>query len=659
MTGSSNSQAPKTILLSKRSEYILLAIVLVVGFAHGLIYVFIMPPWQHYDEPNHFEYSWLIANRGRLPNLGDYDQGMRRTVALSMIESDFFRGLDFAPDLASVEEPIWIGQFSQLADPPLYYIIGALPLFLIQTDEVDTQLYAVRLVSLLLYLLSIFFAWGAIKEITSDGNPLRIIVPLTIALLPGFTDVMTSVNNIVGATAIFSLFIWGSLRLIVRGFSWINFLWAGAAVLLCLWTSVTVYASIPLFLVSLLFSIFRGSFRWVPWSIFVLGGLASLILVFSWGDPRGWYRSILQDIPVREVNTKAVSGEYVFQVDSQGIVSPEWVGPLFQSVGKDLPSGAYTFGAWMWASQAIRVQTPIIGTGGKSYSENVDLGLEPRFFAMPFTLAAETPNRVWIMLAPEAGRSQTGIVYYDGLVLSKGERPVETPPIFFNSSGSEGTWGDSEFINLIKNPSAEEAGVQIQSWANRVGGRIIPDDNLPSLLMTYITDWSGAGWHYRLVIENLFQTFWGKFGWGQVSLTGRYSFTILLVINLLAFLGLLIWFTRQVLERGLGQSQVIPFWETVFFLAIILLILWGGAMIRGASYLPYNRLYLPVARYVYPSIIPTVMTLSLGIVTFLGWVFSRIIKEPRQVLMVVFGITITGLLILDLASIISVLSYYG
>jgi len=66
---------------------------------NGLFYVFIIPPWQHYDEPNHFEYVWLIADRGRLPMPGDYDQEMRRTVAISMIEHNFFRGMGFTPDL--------------------------------------------------------------------------------------------------------------------------------------------------------------------------------------------------------------------------------------------------------------------------------------------------------------------------------------------------------------------------------------------------------------------------------------------------------------------------------------------------------------------------------------------------------------------------------
>jgi len=44
-----------------------------------------------------------------------------------------------------------------------------------------------------------------------------VVVPLTLASLPGFADLLSSVNNDVGAVAFVSLVLWGSLRLIQRG----------------------------------------------------------------------------------------------------------------------------------------------------------------------------------------------------------------------------------------------------------------------------------------------------------------------------------------------------------------------------------------------------------------------------------------------------------
>ena len=58
------------------NEHTILIAILLLALVNGLFYVFIVPPWQHYDETNHFEYIWLLADRGGFPNPGDYDTGM-------------------------------------------------------------------------------------------------------------------------------------------------------------------------------------------------------------------------------------------------------------------------------------------------------------------------------------------------------------------------------------------------------------------------------------------------------------------------------------------------------------------------------------------------------------------------------------------------------
>src|SRR5215211_3224079 len=68
-------------------------LLLLIALAQGLLYLALMPPWQHYDEPTHFEYAWLIANREQLPRYPDTDPVMRREVAASMLEHGFFRYL--------------------------------------------------------------------------------------------------------------------------------------------------------------------------------------------------------------------------------------------------------------------------------------------------------------------------------------------------------------------------------------------------------------------------------------------------------------------------------------------------------------------------------------------------------------------------------------
>ena len=168
---------------STRSPVWIEVLVLSFALAHGLLYLIMVPPWQHYDEPGHFEYAWLIANRGQLPQPGDYDQAMRREVAASMLEHDRFRVSSFHPSLLITDKPVWIA-IPQLKHPPFYYMLVSLPLRIIRHADITFQLYVARSVSLILYLLSIWIAWRLVGDLTALGNPLRWAVPGMMALLP-------------------------------------------------------------------------------------------------------------------------------------------------------------------------------------------------------------------------------------------------------------------------------------------------------------------------------------------------------------------------------------------------------------------------------------------------------------------------------------------
>jgi hypothetical protein len=66
-----------------------IGIILIIALVQGLIFIFLMPPWQHYDEPNHFEYVWLLANRQMIPSPGDYDSNLSLAVLKSLANNDF------------------------------------------------------------------------------------------------------------------------------------------------------------------------------------------------------------------------------------------------------------------------------------------------------------------------------------------------------------------------------------------------------------------------------------------------------------------------------------------------------------------------------------------------------------------------------------------
>src|ERR1043166_5426812 len=63
---------------------------LLLALLHGLLYLAIVPPWQHYDEPTHFEYARLIALWNRPPILNEADLTTNREIADSMYRFRFW-----------------------------------------------------------------------------------------------------------------------------------------------------------------------------------------------------------------------------------------------------------------------------------------------------------------------------------------------------------------------------------------------------------------------------------------------------------------------------------------------------------------------------------------------------------------------------------------
>jgi len=324
-----------------------LSLILALALLNGLVFVFLVPPWQHYDEPNHFEYAWLVARRPGWPQEGDFDRGMRVATLQSMIAHDFFRGMAGIPDL-NAPEP-WIGPIPQVGDSPLYYGLVSVPLRFFPPLEIDRQLYAARLVSLLLFLGTVYLGWLTTALLVPDDSPLRWMAPAFLATLPAFADVMTSVNNDVAAVAAFALFLYAATSLLVRGWRWRDALLLLAAAGLCLLAKRTVFFAAVLVPVVLLFAALRGKRRRYAWGLFALGALLVLIVSFRFGDAAGWYRRTVQEPVTRVERADAPDGSHALRLH---IVDG---GPQYQLIQllptetvPMLSGRTLTLGAWMW-----------------------------------------------------------------------------------------------------------------------------------------------------------------------------------------------------------------------------------------------------------------------------------------------------------------------
>jgi len=622
---------------------------LLVALLHGLIYVFLVPPWQHYDEPNHFEYAWLLAQRGTIPKPGDYDAAMRLQVAQSMIAHDFFQGMSFYPDLSA--EPVWIGGYSQLGDPPGYYLVAALPLILAQDADITWQLYAARLASLVLYLLTILAAYGLSGELLPCAHPLRWLLPLSAALLPGFNDLMTAVNSDVGAVAAFSWCLWACVRLVRRRFSWPTLLWGAAAALACVFTKPNVMVAAPLLVLSLLVALCRQTWRRLLWAGLAGAALLGLAVAMSWGDAALWYRHTSQPLDSRQTLSPAPVGSNAFavQVYAGGLCPQECrlIQLLPAETGAALQGQRLTLGAWIWATRPVSVHTPalVLADGNQQYYQTVEVGQTPAFYAFSFQPLGNT-RRAWVVLSP--GLAAEGVeltVFYDGIVLAYGDRPAAAPPAFDDPQALSGSWGGEPFANVVRNPSAEAAWPRFCSWVDTLGANFFPDRGRPSIILYSLLDVPTAYRYYAQTSRVMLHTFWARFGWGHVPLLGHKPYRYLGVVTLLAVPGVawLAWRWRKSLP-----------WDALILLGLAAALVWGLAVTRGTFYLIYTP-YIPVARYAYPAIIPTLLILSAGWVAGLRSL-CRLVRCPAWSWPLIY----VGLfLILDVYALASLRAYYA
>ena len=616
-----------------------LGVLLGLGLVLGLVYVFLVPPWQHYDEPTQFEYAWLIANRQGIPQPGEYDQRMRREVAASMLEHDFFRGMDFRPNLLSQTEQIWIG-ISQLGDQPLYYWLVALPLRVLRYADIDTQLYTARLASLALLLVTLVAAWGTLHELVpADKGWLAWLIPITIALVPSFLDLMTAVNNDVGATAFFSLFLWGSVRLICRGPHLPELIWVVVAAILCYFTKATVIVALLLLPLVVLFSIFRNRYTRIPWlvtGVLVLVGLGS---VFLWGNAAGWTTYRIQVEPTRQSPAGVPDGRQalaIVQSPKQGTQRALQILP--DSYAQQIQGKTVTIGGWIWADQPSQAALGLSTAGSWNSRTTFHIQRKPKYFTTQLAVP-ESIGRAWIELTvPPGDQSRPIHVYFDQVLLVPGEYDLKGPP---PDAAGRPDWVviDGQPIeNLARNSSFERGWFKIRPKVLTYLNQVFPG-NL-QWLMTSISDLSGTQWYYKTTLSYLNQTFWARFGWGHVPILGKYTYDILAGITILGLLGgvLFVWQARKILPWAI---------VLIFFLAAT--IIWLQTILRGISSL-YGQLLFPSARYAYPAIIPTISLLCLGWYALARY-GKRVISLPPRYWMGIYLAFFGGLGILALASI--------
>lgn len=177
------------------------ALLAVITLALGLFYLAVIPPWGGPDEPRHYEYVRLLYEKGRLIGYPDVDQKVMDQVIRSMDAVNYWSwGVTLWKRTKPGELPkdftaIYGEAAHQLHQPPLAYLLYLVPLKAYINSDIRTQLYAMRLLSILLDIVTVLAAYVAGRELFPDDPTMALAIPVFVMLLPQHLFLHSTVMN--------------------------------------------------------------------------------------------------------------------------------------------------------------------------------------------------------------------------------------------------------------------------------------------------------------------------------------------------------------------------------------------------------------------------------------------------------------------------------
>lgn len=597
-------------------------LITLLALGQAAIFLAIVPPWQHYDEPAHFRFAWSRVNlepKDRDPSFTPLDPTMVRETLGSMVEHEFYAALP-TPNFLRTHGIDNLGH-SQSGEFPLYYDLLFGALWSLRFADVATQLAGARAFTALFFLASVWACIGLMRCLTAPGHPLRWLVPVCFALAAPLADIFTAVNNDGAAIAGFTFFLWGAVHALTRRLAWGHVLWLGGAMAFTILAKQALLFVSPLAPLALLLAWFqtRGwAWRWLICGL-AAAGIGATLLTVRLHSPAFWTTRWAKDTQGRVRHDRAVHGDHAMAA----LVNYETLYQRMPSAWvRAHPERRLNFGAWVWSDEPVAV--PVLGfayvaedahfmyTEVLSGEEAPMITSEPQFIAHPFWVPKEA-EILYLFLWPYTLVQQdtANRVYYDGLALVEGVVDLEAVPAYVDGDTRFVRWGEREAPNLARNPSGEAAwpnvlpaiDLQLEEWASW---------NLTAVLHRVLdVRWSGRIlWvqQPKFMLLNLFN----RLAWGGVQLPGPLWGRVTLILAALGILGCGLR-ARALILAPRARRPGVGYGLAYGFLATCLALIWAGADLWIVKFMWMDNLHLSDTRYTFPAIAAAVAMIAGGI----------------------------------------------
>ncbi len=260
-------------------------LLLLVTFLKGLVWLVVVPIWHTPDEQAHFAEVEFIAEKKRLPSQVLNRQSGEKELSREILFSEQLLGTErdeaginkftYHPEYNIPYESGLVGKYEKEINnipkswrsemvrnesanyPPLYYLLGSLVYFLFYSGDLFTRVMMVRIFSILLSTLTVFFSFKIAKEIFPKDFLLQLAIPLLVSFQPMFTFVSVGVNSDNLLNLLFTAFIYLGIKIIREGLTLKSGLFLGMVVGLGIITRPQLYLLAPLALALFVFEAVR------------------------------------------------------------------------------------------------------------------------------------------------------------------------------------------------------------------------------------------------------------------------------------------------------------------------------------------------------------------------------------------------------------------
>ncbi len=230
----------------------LLGLLTALAVVHGLLYAFLVPPWQAPDETAHFEYARLLAEHWRPLSLSDASPALEEEIIASLYRFQAWMLTGHPTPLQQpirLHEALFFGESRTLNRFSLAYVPYALAVRPFLAHDVVTQLYLMRIVSVILGAVVVGLAFCTAQWIEPGWPALAVGTALFLIFLPQHAFVMAVVNDGNLAEGLASLAIYLLVKMRRTGLTWPRAALCLGCVLASTQTKTTAYFLIPLVIV--------------------------------------------------------------------------------------------------------------------------------------------------------------------------------------------------------------------------------------------------------------------------------------------------------------------------------------------------------------------------------------------------------------------------